>query len=512
MSNASIIKYLAIFFGGTLFSVYLFYSINEKYIARNNATVETAITKVELKLAREIEKINLAMEASAVFIANNKNLSSDKFADITSPFVEDLYGIMKLGWAPKSITDPAQSGRFGTFMIAFTNPSDTSGIIGQNLAELIMDSGIENTLGSKKISYSMPLDFSKRGPEFRGFISMMLVVDTLGRNQKGIVFGEFQMRELIERTLDFELPILDILILDDADSIVPLYSSFPFSNDLPLNYSEKLNVNAANRLWQIQVYPKIRYTKYPNALESYFVLLLGVLSTLLLIMVVRQKDQYGFDLLNEVRQRTYELEESNKLKENLLREIHHRVKNNLQITSSLINLQKRKLTDKETIQALESSQGRISAIALIHQKIYQDVSAKAVDLKGYLVDLINSHKNISPSVKYEIKCPEISIDLDTAVPIALITSELVINAFKHAFNEVTAEPKLNLLVQNLEDDFISLTISDNGKGIPPNLEISQSTGLGFEIIQKLCRQINAKFSYTSDGSGTHFNLIFQQKG
>lgn len=452
------------------------------------------------------------MEASAVFIENNENLSPEKFTDFTSPFVEDLYGILKLGWAPRSLTSPEQSGPLANFKIEFTNPYDTSGIIGQNLAELTRDTGIENTLDAKKISYSMPLDFSKGDPEFRGFVSMMLVVDSLGRNQKGVVFGEFQMRPLIEETLHFELPILDIVIKDPHDSIVPLYNSFPFTDGLPANYSEKLLINAANRMWQVQVYPKIRYTNYPNALESYFVLLLGVLSTLLLIMVVRQKDQFGIELLSEVRQRTKELEESNKLKENLLREIHHRVKNNLQITSSLINLQKRKLTDKETIRALESSQGRISAIALIHEKIYQDVSAKAVDLKGYLVDLINSHKNILPSVKYEIDCPEISIDLDTAVPIALITSELVINAFKHAFIEGAESPKLKLLVRLLEDDFISLTISDNGKGIPPNLELTQSTGLGFEIIQKLCRQINAKFSYTSGTSGTDFNLIFQQKG
>ncbi|MCJ7467349.1 MAG: CHASE domain-containing protein [Maribacter sp.] len=537
MYNSQLIKYGIILLAGSLLSAYMFYAINDKYRARNNATIETAIFKVELKLTRELEKINLAIESMAVFFQNTDEVSQDLFVEFTSPFVDDLYGVRFLAWAKKSealeIQEvPLAKSKSGNFIpIPSTNGTVTSknentyryvtrlihpmpdnqDILGYNLYSDQIAAAIDNTISTRKIAYSDPVYLVQGSQRPLGFIPILVVMDSTERNPIGIVLGEFEMDKLIDKTLEFELPILNLAIRDTLFNATPYYDTIDtkaIMDDEPL---DKIAIKIANRNWEVSILPQAQLTAYPHALESYFALLLGLASTLLLIIVVRQRDRYQNDLIQEVALRTAELEESNKLKENLLREIHHRVKNNLQITSSLINLQKRKLTDKETIQALESSQGRISAIALIHQKIYQDEGAKAVDLKGYLVDLINSHKNISPAVRYEISCPKISIDLDTAVPIAIITSELVINAFKHAFSNENEAALLKITVTVLEDDHINLTISDNGKGLPKYFEITKTQGLGFEIIQKLCRQIGGKFSFRTSEAGTDFTLVFKQR-
>jgi two-component sensor histidine kinase/CHASE1-domain containing sensor protein len=515
----------------------MFYAINDKYRARNNATIETAIFKVELKLTRELEKINLAIESMAVFFQNTDEVSQELFVEFTSPFVDDLYGVRFLAWAKKSDASIAQEAppaksKSGNFIpVPRSNGSvipknqntyryltrllypmpDHQDMLGFNLYSDAIAKTIDHTVSTRKIAFSDPLYLQQAGRQTLGFIPILVVMDSTERNPSGVVFGEFEMKKLIDKTLEFELPILHLAIRDTLFNASPLYDTIETNttdDDEPI---DKISIKIADRNWEVSILPKAQLTAYPHALESYFALFLGLASTLLLIIVVRQRDQYQNDLIQEVALRTAELEESNRLKENLLREIHHRVKNNLQITSSLINLQKRKLTDRETIQALESSQGRISAIALIHQKIYQDEGAKAVDLKGYLVDLINSHKNISPTVRYEISCPKISIDLDTAVPIAIITSELVINAFKHAFSNEDQTALLKITVTVMEDEHINLTISDNGKGLPENFEITNAIGLGFEIIQKLCRQIGAKFSFRTSESGTDFTLVFKQR-
>ncbi len=537
MYNSQFIKYGVIFLAGLLLSAYMFYAINAKYIARNNATIETAIFKVELKLNRELNKINLAIESMSVFFQNTDEVSQELFEEFTAPFAEDLYGLQLLAWAQKSdgsedqqvLLEKSKSGNFipitsvkGTGSNQNGNPyryithlvhpmPNNQDMLGYNLYSNQIGKTIDNTVSTRKIAYSDPLYLVKESRKSPGFMPILVVMDSTERNPKGIVFGEFQMDKLINKTLEFELPILNLAIRDATFIDTPLYNTIDSISTKGEEPIDKINIKTGDRNWEVSILPKEQLTSYPHALESYFALLMGLASTLLLIIVVRQRDQYQNDLIQEVALRTVELEESNKLKENLLREIHHRVKNNLQITSSLINLQKRKLTDKETIQALESSQGRISAIALIHQKIYQDEGAKAVDLKGYLVDLINSHKNISPTVRYEISCPPISIDLDTAVPIAIITSELVINAFKHAFSNENDEALLRIAVTILKDDSINITISDNGTGLPKNFEISKTIGLGFEIIQKLCRQIGAKFSFATSATGTDFTLVFKQR-
>ncbi|WKX77781.1 sensor histidine kinase [Zobellia laminariae] len=118
---------------------------------------------------------------------------------------------------------------------------------------------------------------------------------------------------------------------------------------------------------------------------------------------------------------------------------------------------------------------------------------------------------ISPTFSYKINCPEISIDLDRAVPLALIISELVTNAVKHAYPDTTKYNELIIDVDVLDDGMAAFSIKDNGKGLPEDFAIENAEGIGFDIVKALCRQISAELTYNSTESGTHFTVTFDNK-
>lgn len=505
--NASVwpIKYFFILLAGTLFSAYLFYSINDKYMVRNNSVVQTATAKVEVKLLKQLDNINLAMESMEVFIKNSDTLYYPTFKELTTPFLEELNGILLLGWRPET-GDKKATG----YLVHQIHRPDSRKFHKTEPLEKVLQPLAEVALQSRKTIFSEPILESYDTSNANSFLSMISVYDSTDLSAKGVSFGVFDMDRLVKETLRYELPILNIHIRDTFRPEVNLFVDNVYSNLGETNI-HLLHLNAANRVWEVTLSPKPAFVEYPHSYESYFLLLLGLLSSVLLVQVLKQRDDYLTRLSQEVWHRTKDLEESNKLKETLLREIHHRVKNNLQIASSLLNLQKRRLTDPDMIDAFTNSQGRISAIALIHEKIYEYQDAKAVELKSYLQVLMKYHQNISPNVTYEIDCPKIAIDLDTAVPIALIASELVVNALKHAFVHETGDNHLVIWVKEHTDGEIELAISDNGIGLPNQFDINKTRGIGFEIINKLCRQINARFSFDSTQSGTTFKILFRQR-
>ena len=130
--------------------------------------------------------------------------------------------------------------------------------------------------------------------------------------------------------------------------------------------------------------------------------------------------------------------EQNKEKDVLLKEIHHRVKNNLQIISSLLNLQTKNITEQSTLVAMVDGQNRVKAMALIHQKLYQNNDLASIKFKDYTSQLLNQIASLYPeltSVKQQVISDDVELDIDTAVPLGLILSELITNAYKYAFAE-----------------------------------------------------------------------------
>jgi two-component sensor histidine kinase len=187
-------------------------------------------------------------------------------------------------------------------------------------------------------------------------------------------------------------------------------------------------------------------------------------------------------------------------KDILLKEVHHRVKNNLQIIGSLLNLQTKKLKNKAAIQAIEDSKNRVQAIALMHKSLYQDEHFNRVDLKGYIEDLIDNHKALFVSDKnklhFEIEIEELMVSVDDAVPLGLIISELISNSIKHAFGKEVISPQITLILIITEDQ-ISLTFSDNGIGVDADFDLYSLDSLGFEIITALTDQIQGEIKVKS---------------
>ncbi len=207
-----------------------------------------------------------------------------------------------------------------------------------------------------------------------------------------------------------------------------------------------------------------------------------------------------------------QIESSLKEKELLLREIHHRVKNNLQIINSVINLQSDKTQDSELNEVLAELKGRISSIALTHQMLYQKGTSSSVVLCEYLQTLIaqiyKSYENENINVNFSCNNKEFIISIDTAIPLGLLVNEIMTNAFKHAFKKTKKgiiDINANVLSKQVE-----LTIKDNGAGLPQNYNNPEErpASLGFELIAILVEQIDAKIDITSD-KGASFVLNFK---
>jgi two-component sensor histidine kinase len=199
-------------------------------------------------------------------------------------------------------------------------------------------------------------------------------------------------------------------------------------------------------------------------------------------------------------------------KELLLKEIHHRVKNNLQVISSLLNLQHNAVDNELTRYVIDETQNRINAIALVHQKLYQSQNIGKIDFGSYLKELVEQQRVIYKSEEIAIECiveapANAKLHLDSAVSLGLIVSELITNAFKYAFvkgknNTLTVQ----LLI--LENNKYQLVIRDNGAGLPPEFENGEKESLGMDLVRILTDQIDGELTIKND-DGAYFSITFR---
>ena len=199
------------------------------------------------------------------------------------------------------------------------------------------------------------------------------------------------------------------------------------------------------------------------------------------------------------RQQAEILEVRSEENERLLKEVHHRVKNNLEIVSSLLELQADKLTDPEAAKAIQAGRSRVLSIGLLHQKLYQDRAVGSVEMAGYLRDLgellIQTYGS-QKAVNLILKLDPITSDLEQALPIGLIVNELVTNAMKYAFTK-DSQGTLEIGFQEKENGKFKLWVADNGDGKQADKEL-QGTGFGSELIRLLTIQLGGKMWEVND--------------
>jgi len=197
-------------------------------------------------------------------------------------------------------------------------------------------------------------------------------------------------------------------------------------------------------------------------------------------------------------------------KEWLLKEIHHRVKNNLQIVMSLLNSQSAYLEEESAKAAIANSQRRIHSMALIHQKLYQTDSLSAVAMDNYIRELI-IYLNDSfdtGNIHFEMDIDDAEFEVSQAVSIGLILNEAITNSIKYAFDKIST-PVISLSLKRTGDEFYEMTVKDNGKGLPENFDVNTVNSLGMRLIRGLSMDLDGSFNIYTDG-GTVIKLCFRK--
>ncbi len=199
-------------------------------------------------------------------------------------------------------------------------------------------------------------------------------------------------------------------------------------------------------------------------------------------------------------------------KDSLLKEIHHRVKNNLQMVSSLLSLQTKNTRSKAAIEALEEGKSRVKAMALIHQKLYQNEDLSVIEMQGYIESLVNSVQSVfkkgGHNININIDAEGVELDIDRAIPFGLILNELVSNSFKYAFPEEHENAKIYIhLSKNGQHGFFEY--SDNGVGLPEDSEERANSSMGIRLINRLVNQLQSKLNVDKSSEGVRFWFNFE---
>ena len=205
------------------------------------------------------------------------------------------------------------------------------------------------------------------------------------------------------------------------------------------------------------------------------------------------------------------LKNSLKEKELLLREIHHRVKNSLQIISSLLSLQASEFDDNLIIEKYKESENRIHTIALIHENLYQSTDISNIDFKNYLEilidDIMYSYKVDREMIKTVLDLNDYELGIETAIPVGLIINELVSNSLKHAFK--SGDNGEIRIVLDKHNETYTLTVQDNGVGLPDNILMENSKSLGLMLVNALVTQLEGEISFEVK-NGTSFKISFKE--
>lgn len=243
------------------------------------------------------------------------------------------------------------------------------------------------------------------------------------------------------------------------------------------------------------------------------IILIIVLITALLGYRNSMRNRHSLKLKQqEIDARDVTLDQLLKENEWLLQELHHRVKNNLQIVTSLLHSQSIYLKDEAAVSAIMQSQHRIQAMSLIHKKVYQTGALSTVYMPEYIQELVAylmDSFNLAGSVSCHLQIDKIRLDMVSAVPVGLILNEILTNAFKYAFpNSVDDCITVNFCNSALNE--LCLEVKDNGKGLPPDFSVGRGTSFGMMLMTGLTKQLDGVFTIENE-NGTIIRMCFKEE-
>jgi two-component sensor histidine kinase len=248
-----------------------------------------------------------------------------------------------------------------------------------------------------------------------------------------------------------------------------------------------------NYNWQLFPQNSELYFLFQRRLIYFVLLLSSVLLTFILVYSYKKNNKFLENALEE--------------QQTLLAELNHRVKNNMAIIISLLNMQKNRTDNLETQGALQDVHDRVMSMALVHQKMYKKQNISIIELAPYITELIAEIRNsidIKKNITFNTEIEPIQLDISTTIPLGLILNELITNAIKHAFPS-KLNPEIFISLKKVDESHFEVLVFDNGIGsLPPHTP--KSNGLGLRLIESLTEQINGKCEFASN-NGLRFKLI-----
>lgn len=258
------------------------------------------------------------------------------------------------------------------------------------------------------------------------------------------------------------------------------------------------------------LYPSVFSNEVPIEVRSEFSLLSLLFATYLLGWVFA-KNVYETHI--NLEKSLFKIKGGIREKEHLLKEVHHRVKNNLQTVSSLLNLQAKNTNNKTLKELVKGSQNRVISMAMIHEMLYLNQNLSKIEFRTYVeqltANLITSGNGNNQHISIDINMPDVLLGIDTVIPLGLLINEAVTNSLKYGFDKnCTGKISITLKTSN-SNDLYELTISDNGKGFPKDYDFRNSNSLGLKLIHNLSRQLHGSARRLQTSKGTSYLIHFR---
>lgn len=525
---------------GLLITFGLFFYINYEEMTVRRQLVEQQSLDTKNTILSELKKVDLVLEALSFIMENTPNMTNELFNSYTDTFIKDLYGIEALEWAPRVLYDEKENFetegklRHGEsfyikthdennqlikpkdkaqyFPIEYINPVITNEkMIGFDISSNdVRNNSVVNSYTYKIPSYTRPIKLVLGGRDSFGFLAMKYVEAT-SNNPEGVLAGVYSMDSFVENILDLNGMDVIVDIYDVKEGDESFYSSdltyreYHYTKDV-IEYK----INVADRIWRITFSDKNGYQGFPHLYESYIVFLLGVFITYFMFYTSYKSHVNQFKYAAELEKSNVELSDLNRQKDVLLKEVHHRVKNNMQSINSLLSMQSRYIESEEIKNVFDNSKGRVLSMAMVHEMLYKSDNIGKIDCEEYTKNLIKkiiiSFKGYEHNVKCNFNIGSFLFNADTSIPLGLIITEIVTNSLKYGYgnNEV-----INFELFMADDSNICMFISDNGPGFDFEEEVKKNT-LGLKLISRLISQLNGTFNVESSSIGTCYNIFFKE--
>jgi two-component sensor histidine kinase len=395
--------------------------------------------------------------------------------------------------------EPIRTGNF-SFILVVPEDEIFAGVT--TLSDKLLEISLISLIFMAGVSCLIALSFT--GP-------IKNIVSDFKNISKDAVTGKLDSRAKTDVQMDFkEIPMGLNEILDSV--IAPVRDTIRLTNALAKGeLSERSNLNVKGEFKQLAN----TLDDFAESLDTIIKDSSEVLSAVQNNDFSRQVTVYGegdFRILTEGIEKTREtlsemIQEREKLEEIRKKEIHHRIKNNLQVISSLLDLEADKFTDESVIEAFKESQNRVISMALVHEELYRSQDMESIDFSDYLMKLVNelSYSYIieKESIKIKTNVETVFLDMDTAIPLGMIVNELISNSFKHAFSPgEKGEIYVNL---SLDNGKLILAVGDNGTGFPEHVNFRETDSLGLQLVTTLISQIGGILELERDG-GTSFRI------